>query len=50
MKPATKLAAFILFLVLAFGLGSVVGAAVGPVDVGGDAPEHVGDTRDPSHA
>ncbi len=49
MKPATKLAAFALLLVLAFGVGSTVGAAVGPVHVGGDVSEHVDDTHDPSH-
>lgn len=49
MKPASKLAAFAVLLVLAFGVGSAVGAAVGPVDVGGDAPAHVDDAHDPSH-
>lgn len=47
MKPATKLAAFALLLVLAFGVGSAVGATVGPVSVG-DAPAH-SDEHDPSH-
>lgn len=48
MRPATKLAAFALLLILAFGVGSAVGAAVGPVSVGGDAPAH-DDVHDPSH-
>jgi hypothetical protein len=39
MSPGTKLAAFALVLAAALGTGAAVGAAVGPIDVGGRA-EH----------
>ena len=37
MKPGIKLAAFALLLAAVFGGGAAVGAAVGPIDVGGGA-------------
>lgn len=43
MTPATKLAAFALVLLAAFGLGSALGAEFGPIDVRPaehQAPEH----------
>lgn len=45
MSPVSKLAAFVLLLVVAFGVGSAVGAAVGPVSVGGDTPAEHGSHR-----
>ncbi len=40
MTPAVKLASFALLLVVAFGIGSAIGTAVGPVSVGDDPPMH----------
>jgi hypothetical protein len=37
MTAGAKLAAFGAGLVLAFGVGAAVGAAVGPIDVGGES-------------
>jgi hypothetical protein len=37
MTPGAKLAAFGAGLVLSFGVGAAVGAAVGPIDVGGES-------------
>lgn len=36
MSPGLKLGAYGLVLAASLGLGAVVGAAVGPIDVGGD--------------
>ena len=36
MRPGLRLALFGVALASAFGVGAVVGAAVGPIDVGGE--------------
>ena len=47
MSVGAKLAAFAAILAASFGVGAVVGAAIGPIDVGGDAPaEHAPDHGD----
>lgn len=45
MNAGVKLAAFAAVVAVAFGGAAAVGAAVGPIDVGGDAPHatHIGD-------
>lgn len=40
MSTAVKLASFAAFLAMVFGGAAAVGAAVGPIDVGGDAASH----------
>jgi hypothetical protein len=50
MKAPAKLAAYALVLAIATGGGAAVGAAVGPIDVGGESdggPSH--DDGGPSH-
>ncbi len=47
MRTRTKLIAFAAALVLAFGTAAAVGAAVGPIDVGGSTPVHDSDTNEP---
>lgn len=41
MRPGTKLAAFALVLAAAFGVGTAVGSAAGPIDVTDEAPTHL---------
>jgi hypothetical protein len=41
-----RLAAFVMLLVLAFGLGAGLGAVAGPIDVGGDQHPHTGEPHD----
>ena len=48
MNAAGKLAAFAAVLATAFGGAAAVGAAVGPIDVGGDAPHSTHDVHDGS--
>lgn len=38
MRPGPKLAAFAAVVIAVFGFAAAVGAAVGPIDVGGDTP------------
>lgn len=41
MSPGPRIAAFVVVLALAFGLGAAVGAATGPIGTGDDTPaEH----------
>lgn len=40
MKPAATLAAYAVVLAAALGIGAAAGAAVGPVDTGGDSTPH----------
>jgi hypothetical protein len=48
MRPLTKLAAFALALAATFGAGAALGAAVGPVEVGDDAPGEPVDSSVPT--
>lgn len=40
MSTPLRLAAFVVLLVVMVGGGALVGAAVGPIDVGGERPTH----------
>lgn len=47
MNPGVKLVAYGLLLVGVFGAGAAVGAAVGPIAVGGTAVQETHDTDEP---
>ena len=49
MKPGVKLGAFALLLAAVFGGGAAVGAAVGPIDVGGAADHEPTTVPHPDH-
>jgi hypothetical protein len=40
VNPIARLIAFAAVLLLALAAGAAVGSAVGPLDVGGDEPQH----------
>ena len=46
MNAAGKLAAFAAVVATAFGGAAAVGAAVGPIDVGGEAPHSTHDVHE----
>jgi len=49
MSVRTKLAAFAVAVLAAFGAGAAVGAAVGPLDVGGGSPSAPTTPPPPDH-